>query len=79
MSFDCYLILDEERHFNRKILTYNDKGNIQLKGHKETEEELPFFFIAERTSSKCSVEPLQSVNRTLFTFEGVLSHEQIVL
>lgn len=46
MSFDCYLIFDEERHFNTKILAYNVNGkrNIQLKGHEETEEELPIFF-----------------------------------
>lgn len=44
MSFDCYLIFDEERHFNTQILAYNGGGNIQLKGHEETEEELPFFF-----------------------------------
>lgn len=44
MSFDCYLIFDEERHFNTKSLAYNGKGNIQLKGHEETKEELPIFF-----------------------------------
>lgn len=44
MSFDCYLIFDEERYFNTKILAYNGKGNIKLKRHEETEEELPIFF-----------------------------------
>ena len=44
MSFDCYVIFDEERYFNTKILAYNGKGNIKLKGHEETEEELPIFF-----------------------------------
>ena len=44
MSFDCYLIFDEERHFNTTILAYNGKGNIQLKGHVEAKEEFPIFF-----------------------------------
>lgn len=80
MSFDCYLIFDEERHFNTKILAYNGKGNIQLKGHEETKEELPiFFFFSLFSANSLNVLLNQSANRAIFTFEGVLSHEQIVL
>lgn len=79
MSFDCYLIFDEERHFNTKILAYNGKGNIQLKGHEETKEELPIFFFSLFSANSLNVLLNQSANRATFTFEGVLSHEQIVL